>query len=199
MLGAVGPDGKITPLGRKMAALPLEPRQAKILLSSFQHGCTREIIDILALLGSADQLLTVPQAQREAANEAREKFLHRTGDHLTLLNMLRAYEEVCQSMTNLKERKAWCKDHFLSIKILNNVQDARKQITSRVERMSWEWQAASAKPEEMDAHAKEEAILRCLMEGLRVNTAMKMDDGSYRRLNASMVGLACWPYCNVES
>lgn len=170
-----------------MASLPLEPRQAKILLSSFDYGCTSEIIDILALLGSADQLLTVPHAHRETAATAREKFVHRTGDHLMLLNILKAYEELCASMPALKERRAWCKDHFLSIKILNNVLDARKQLRERVERMGADWKAASQKTEDMDAQAKEEAILRCITEGMRINTAMKLDDGSYRRMNGSMV------------
>jgi HrpA-like RNA helicase len=187
MLGAIGPDGKITQIGRKMATLPLEPRQAKILLSSFVHNCTREIIDVLALLGSADQLLTVPQAHRDAAAIAREKFVHRNGDHLMLLNILRAYEEICQTMTAPKDRKAWCRDHFLCIKTLGNVIDSRDQIRARVDRMGADWKAASAKAEDMDAHIKDEAVLRCLLEGFRVNTAMKMADNSYRRINGSMV------------
>ena len=177
--GAVTNDGKISDVGRKMASLPLEPRQAKTLLASFEFGCPSEVVDLLALLGSADQLLSVPYAHRDEAASARSKFIHRSGDHMMLLNILRAFEEISQSMPSPKERKAWCKDHFLSSRALNQVLEARKQIRERVERMGLDWKASSGD--------NAEPVLLCLLAGHFANTAMRMPDNTYRRTTGLMV------------
>jgi len=180
-LGAADQNGRITDTGRKMAALPLEPKQAKVLLASFEHGCSAEIIDLLSLLGSADAILSVPFQHREAAGAARSKFIHRSGDHMMLLNILKAYEEICESMPSAKERKAWCKDHYLSIKTLSQVLDARGQLRDRVHRLD------SSLDCTLSAGDNEEPILLCLLAGLITNTAMRMPDGRYRRTTGSMV------------
>jgi ATP-dependent RNA helicase DHX33 len=182
-LGALDNKGKINTTGRQMASLPLEPRQAKTLLASFEHGCTSEIIDLLALLGSADQLLSVPFKHRDAASEARSKFIHRTGDHMMLLNILKAYEEVLNSTSfSSRDKKEWCNDHFLSMKVLNQVLEARKQIRERVGRMDKSWKLSASGAENND-----DAILTCLLEGHFTNTAMRMPDNTYRRTAGAMV------------
>lgn len=180
-LGATDHTGRITETGRKMAALPLEPKQAKILLASFENDCPADIIDLLALMGSADSFLSVPFQHREAAAAARSKFIHRSGDHMMLLNILKAYEEICESLTTSRERKAWCKDHFLSIKALNQVLDARVQLRDRVHRLDSSLDCSRS------AGDNEEPVLLCLLAGLFSNTAMRMPDDRYRRTTGSMV------------
>lgn len=180
-LGATDQNGRITATGRRMAALPLEPKQAKVLLASFEHECSSEIIDLLALLGSADAILSVPFQHREAASVARSKFIHRSGDHMMLLNILKAYQEVRESMPSAKDRTAWCKDHFLSPKTLNQVLDAREQLRDRVHRLD------PALDCTMSAGDNDEPVLLCLLAGLFTNTAMRMPDDRYRRTTGSMV------------
>lgn len=177
-LGAVDNHGKITNVGKQMASLPLEPRQAKTLLASFEHGCTLEIVDLLSLLSQADSLLSVPYAHRDTAATARSKFIHRTGDHMMLLNILRTFEEVKASMPSIKDQRAWCKDHFLSLKSLKQVFDIRKQLRERIERMGMDWHTS--------AGDSDEPVLLCLLAGHFANTAMRMPDGSYRRTTGTM-------------
>ncbi|BGP59678.1 Salivary acidic proline-rich phosphoprotein 1/2 [Rhodotorula toruloides] len=93
-LNALGKRGKITPLGRQMAQLPLDPVYARVRVASFVEGCPREMIDLVSLVGAKDQLLINTSSTRDAANAARQKFVHRSGDHMMLLNILRAYEEL---------------------------------------------------------------------------------------------------------
>lgn len=183
-LGATDENGRITAVGRQMAALPLEPAQAKVLLASFENGCSVEIIDLLSLLGSADAILSVPFQHREAASAARSKFIHRSGDHMMLLNILKAYEEICESLKTTKERKAWCNDHFLSIKTLNQVLDARQQLRDRVHRLDPSLDC------DLSAGDNDEPVLSCLLAGLFTNTAMRMPDDRYRRTTGSMVSPA---------
>ena len=63
---------------------PLPPRQ--------EHGCSEEILSIVALL-SVDSVLYTPAAeQREKALAAREKFTSPEGDHIMLLNVYHGYK-----------------------------------------------------------------------------------------------------------
>ncbi|GAA6005855.1 uncharacterized protein JCM10292_004661 [Rhodotorula paludigena] len=168
-LDALDAKGRITAVGRKMANLPLDPVFARVVLASFAEGCPREMLDLVALLGSKDQLLSVPSAVRDQATAARQKFVHRSGDHLMLLNMLRAYEE----LDGKDERKAWCRENFVSHKAMLAVLDARKQLRERVERLQLgDWEAT--------AGDEPEPILNALIGGLFANTALRQEDGTYR-------------------
>lgn len=159
-----------------MAQLPLDPVYARVLVASFVEGCPREIIDLVSLLGSKDQLLINTSSTRDAANAARQKFVHRTGDHMMLLNILRAYEE----LDGKDERKQWCKDNFISFKAMSSVLDARKQLLERAQRL---------KLGDPDASAGDEAepVLNALIGGLFANTALRQEDGSYRHTMTKQV------------
>ncbi len=53
-LQAVDASGAITPLGRRMAALPLHPRLAHMLISAAEHAQARQAADVAALLSERD-------------------------------------------------------------------------------------------------------------------------------------------------
>ncbi|GAA5855522.1 hypothetical protein JCM9279_006036 [Rhodotorula babjevae] len=168
-LDALDKQGRITSVGRQMAQLPLDPVYARVLLASFAEGCPREILDLVSLLGSKDQLLINTAATREQANAARQKFIHRRGDHLQLLNILRAFEELDER----DERKAWCRDNFVSFKAMLSVLDARKQLRERVERLGLgDWKQSVGD--------EDEPVLNALVGGLFANTALRQEDGTYR-------------------
>lgn len=175
-LGAIDDQQRITKLGRKMAVLPIEPKLGRILLASFELGCPSEIVSLVALLGFADTLLFSPSTEREEAIEAHSKFVHRDGDPLTLLNMLRSYEAV---PGNKAERKAWCKDNYVNAKALANALEARKQLRERCDRMGLEWKQSCGD--------ETEPILQSCLMGLGQNTAVLCPDGTYRRLLGSLV------------
>lgn len=49
--------GKITPLGRSMAAFPLSPRFAKMIVAGQQHGCLPYVIAIVCALSVGDPFI----------------------------------------------------------------------------------------------------------------------------------------------
>ncbi|MBI5514850.1 MAG: ATP-dependent helicase HrpB [Deltaproteobacteria bacterium] len=53
-LGARGPDGHLTPLGRRMLRLPVHPRLARVLVEAEDRGCTGRAAILAALLGERD-------------------------------------------------------------------------------------------------------------------------------------------------
>lgn len=161
-----------------MAKLPLEPRLARVLVESFQQGCPQDIIDVLSMLEHADTVLINTASTREAAKEAHGKFVHRDGDHLMLLNVLKAYDDVSQHPA---EARQWCRDNFISAKALSNVSDTRRQLRQRCEQLGWRWEASSG-----EASAP---ILRSLLSGFADHTAARGDDRSYQNILNKLVGL----------
>lgn len=159
-----------------MAQLPLDPIFSRVLLEAFRQGCPREVIDLVSLLGVKDQLIINTSATREQANEARQKFTHRSGDHLFLINILRAYEE----LDGTDEKKAWCKDNYISYKAMQLALDSRKQLRERAERLDLgDW--------EDTLNDEPEPIIASLVAGLFANAATKQPDDSYRNMMTKQV------------
>ncbi|GAA5968713.1 hypothetical protein JCM3765_003420 [Sporobolomyces pararoseus] len=187
-LGAINSKSGITRLGLQMAQLPLDPIYAKVLISSFSEGCPYEAINLVSLLGSKEQILAVSSSQRDAANEARKKFLHRSGDHLTLLNILQAFEEIEEGKNEgggrkNEERKQWCRENFIGFKAMMQVLDARKQLRERVERLKiGDWNTSCLGEQGGTAAEDYQPVLNSLVSGLFSNVALRNEDGTYRHV-----------------
>ncbi|VDC01852.1 unnamed protein product [Peniophora sp. CBMAI 1063] len=161
----------LTETGRKMAKYPIEPEHAGILLESVEHHCTSEIISIIALMSVSSPLFPDSVASRDEATEARAKFRHPTGDHLTWLNVLRAYDEISKSSKS--ERSQWCKTNFVSERTLREANDIRNQLRDVCEKNGVDWRAS--------AGDHEEPILRSLARGLVLNSAILQPNNTYKQ------------------
>ncbi|CAJ0930755.1 unnamed protein product [Ranitomeya imitator] len=89
----------LTPLGKKMASFPLEPKFSKTILISSKFHCTEEILTIVALL-SVDSVLHNPPAKRDEvqAEWCRENFVN--GRNMMLVSEVRAQlRDICIKMS----------------------------------------------------------------------------------------------------
>jgi hypothetical protein len=85
-------DFVLTPLGQRMSCLPLDPLYASFILSASRLGCGVEAVAITALL-SVETLWIAPGRDKQGSlDNARKKFTSLEGDHVTLLNVFRAFE-----------------------------------------------------------------------------------------------------------
>ncbi|KAG0169604.1 putative ATP-dependent RNA helicase dhr2 [Apophysomyces sp. BC1015] len=170
-LGAMDEKGELTDLGQKMAEFPLDPSYSKVLIQSGEHGCTLEAIAIVSLL-SVDSVFFTPSDKREQAAEARRKFLHLDGDHLTLLNVLRAYWEV-------KGDPEWCKENFINMRNMRIALEVRDQLIRFCERID-------IKPT-VSCGTDTDAVLKCFLSGFFHNAALLQPDGSYKSVAGSQL------------
>lgn len=68
-LGALDARGRITPLGRKMAAFPAQPRYARMLIEAMRRGCLREAALIASLSDCGRIKLPIENAFASAARD----------------------------------------------------------------------------------------------------------------------------------
>ncbi len=82
-LGAMR-DERVTPLGRQMAQLPVDPRLARMLLEAGKKNALKEVLIIVAALAAQDPRVR-PLSQQQAADEAQEQFENSTSDFLSFV------------------------------------------------------------------------------------------------------------------
>ncbi|XP_008117668.3 ATP-dependent RNA helicase DHX33 isoform X1 [Anolis carolinensis] len=165
LLGAVDRKDEqllLTPLGRKMAAFPLEPKFAKTLLTAPRFHCTEEALTVVSLL-SVDSVLHNPPSRREEAQAARRKFLSSEGDLLTLLNVYRAFKSVSGN-------REWCKENFVNSRNMMLVSDVRAQLRDICIKLSVPLESC---------RSDTSALRRCLAHSLFLQSAELQPDGSY--------------------
>lgn len=126
-LGALDDEGSMTPLGNKMAEFPLDPQLSKMLISSVDFGCSNEMLTIVAML-SVPNVFVRPSDKRKQADEAKARFSHVDGDHLTLLNVFHAWKRDGEGS------QTWCQQNYLNPRSIKSANDVRNQLQRIVER-----------------------------------------------------------------
>jgi len=169
LLGAIQSVDKpeLTQVGQQMAAFPLDPRFTKLILASKEFGCTEEAVSLVALL-SADSILINSTNQREQAHNARSKFTSSEGDHITLLNILRAFKTA-------KQNKLWCYENFVNHRNLSYAVEVRQQLSELCGRMNITMSSCS--PQTVP-------IRRCLLAALFLSMAEYQREGHYLTLGS---------------
>ncbi|XP_055903366.1 ATP-dependent RNA helicase DHX15 homolog [Eupeodes corollae] len=127
-LAALDDDGNLTELGAIMSEFPLDPQLAKMLIASCQHNCSNEILSITAML-SVPQCFVRPNEAKKAADEAKMRFAHIDGDHLTLLNVYHAFKQS-------NEDPNWCYENFINFRSLKSADNVRHQLARIMDRFS---------------------------------------------------------------
>ncbi|CAB4021435.1 pre-mRNA-splicing factor ATP-dependent RNA helicase DHX15, partial [Paramuricea clavata] len=127
-LGALDDNGDLTELGSMMAEFPLDPQLAKMVIASCEFNCSNEILSITAML-SVPQCFLRPNEAKKAADDAKMKFAHIDGDHLTLLNVYHAFKQN-------HEESQWCYDNFVQFRSLKSADNVRDQLVRIMDRFN---------------------------------------------------------------
>ncbi|KAK7028866.1 putative ATP-dependent RNA helicase dhx33 [Halocaridina rubra] len=158
---------ELTPAGRRMAQFPLEPRYAKAILCGPEHGCTDEVLTIVAVLAS-ETIFVNPSGKKELAIRARQKFHSVEGDHITMLKIFRAFK-------SSKENKMWCHENFLNYRNLSYAVEVRRQLVQICQRCNIPV---------LSCQQNLEPVRRCLTAGLFTSVAELQIDGKYLTLSS---------------
>ncbi len=125
-LKAMDEGRRVTSLGGKIAALPIDPRLGRMLLAASHHNCVTEMLAITAFLEAQDPRERPAAAQQQAAQK-HALFADARSDFVTVLNLWRAFDAQARSLSGSQLRK-WCREHFLSCIRLREWQELHGQL-----------------------------------------------------------------------
>jgi ATP-dependent helicase HrpA len=125
-IGAFSGDRKLTPLGRKLAALPVDPRMARMVIEGERNGCVREVMVIAAALSIVDPRER-PTDKQEQAQQKHARFVDPTSDFLSLLNLWKYLTDQQKALSGNQFRKL-CRTDFLNYLRVREWQDIYGQL-----------------------------------------------------------------------
>jgi ATP-dependent helicase HrpA len=123
---AKDPDRRLTPLGRKLAELPVDPRLGRMVLEAEANGCVREVMVIAAALSIQDPRER-PIGKLQAAAEKHSRFVDKDSDFLGYLNLWRHLMQAQDDLSSGQFRKL-CKTEFLNYLRVREWQDVYSQL-----------------------------------------------------------------------
>ena len=187
-LGAIDSQRGLTPIGRKLAKLPIDPTAGRMLLQAEREGVVEQILVIASALSIQDPRER-PLGKEEAARIAHKSFVHRESDFLTLLNIWESLHDELERLSQSKLRK-FCKKRFLSYLRIREWIDIKKQLSQsladfeRSERLSHEAPRYKDPDERLELRkyggVEYRSIHCCLASGLLANPARKDEPNVYR-------------------
>ncbi len=123
---APGTKKWLTPIGRRLSRLPVDPRLGRMVLEGEHLGCGEEIVIIAAALSIQDPRER-PSDKREAAAEAHSVFVDPRSDFLTLLNLWHHLGALRAELSGNQFRKR-CRAGFLNVNRIREWQDVERQL-----------------------------------------------------------------------
>jgi len=177
-LGCLDDDGNLTDIGDQSSEFPLDPQLAKMLIESPKHKCSNEILSIAAML-SVPMVFVRPKENAKDADEAKNRFAHLDGDHLTLLNVFHAYK---QHMQDGVDPSSFCYDNYINARSMKSAESVREQLKRSMERLNLQMITT-------DFHDKEyyPNIRRCLVSGFFMQVAHLEKSGHYLTVKDNQV------------
>ncbi|WP_067180161.1 ATP-dependent RNA helicase HrpA [Microtetraspora niveoalba] len=124
-LGALDAKG-LTPVGRKIAQLPVDPRLARMVLEADKNGCVREVMIIAAALSIQDPRER-PADKQQAADEKHRRFADKESDFVTYLNLWKHIKERQRELSSSAFRRL-CRTEFLNYLRVREWQDIDSQL-----------------------------------------------------------------------
>ena len=156
---------RLTPLGRQLARVPLDPRLARMVLAAPQFGCLEEILIITSALSIQDPRER-PMDKQQASDEKHRRFEDKDSDFQAFLNLWNYVQEQQQTLSQNQFRKQ-CQKEFLSYLRLREWQDIHYQVRQATRELSLTIN--------QDA-APEQAIHSAILTGLLSHIGMKDGD-----------------------
>ncbi|GMY25393.1 DExH-box ATP-dependent RNA helicase DExH1 isoform X2 [Fagus crenata] len=123
-IGALDDMEDLTPLGRHLCTLPLDPNIGKMLLMGSIFQCLNPALTIAAALAHRDPFV-LPLNRKEEADAAKRSFAGDScSDHIALLKAFEGWKDAKRSGKD----RAFCWDNFLSSVTLQMMEDMRMQF-----------------------------------------------------------------------
>lgn len=124
---------QLTPLGRALAQLPLDPRLARMLLAAQSQGCVQELLIITTALSIQDPRER-PLDRQQAADQHHRRFADKQSDFLAWVNLWHYLQQAQEQLSSSAFRKQ-CRAEYLNLLRVREWQDLYQQLRQAVKRL----------------------------------------------------------------
>ncbi len=146
------PRRRLTPLGRRLAQLPVDPRLGRMVLEAEKNGCVREVLVIAAALSIQDPRER-PVDKQAQAQQMHARFKDETSDFASYVALWDHLSEQRSELSGNQFRRM-CKAEFLHYLRVREWQDLHGQLSRVVRDMGIE-------PNDQPARTRRGCTSRC--------------------------------------
>jgi ATP-dependent helicase HrpA len=186
-LGALNDTNELTPMGRELARLPIDPTLGRMLLQARDEGTLDEMLVIAAGLSVPDPRER-PEENKEAAAAAHKAFADPDSDFLTLLKIWGAAPDV-EKKGGGNALRRFCKANYLSVSRMREWRDVYWQLGDAVEERKGERPTSNVQRPTSKEEAQYAGIHRAILTGLLGQVAMRAERNGYKASGNRVVTL----------
>jgi ATP-dependent helicase HrpA len=179
-LRAIDERRDLTPLGKRLARIPVDPRIGRMILAADEHNCLSEMLIIASALELQDPRER-PVERQQAADESHRRFQHPRSDFLSILNLWDFFRGLKEKLSGSQIRKA-CIQSFLNYNRMREWGDIHHQLQKLTD---------DAKMTRGSRRDDFDAIHKALATGLLSNVGMRGDRHEYTGAGGNRFFL--WP------
>ncbi|WP_255768255.1 ATP-dependent RNA helicase HrpA [Pseudarthrobacter sulfonivorans] len=118
--------GGLTPVGQKLAQLPVDPRLGRMIVEAGKRGCVREVMILAAALTIQDPRER-PTDKQQLAAEKHARFRDENSDFTGFLNLWNYLQEKQQELSSTQFRRL-CRNEFINYLRVREWQDLFAQL-----------------------------------------------------------------------
>ncbi len=170
-LGAVDESQNLTPLGRELARLPLDPRVGRMILEARSRSALDEVLVIASALAVQDVRDRPLQAQTQA-DQKHARFKDDKSEFSGLLNLWRWLHESrggeghAHKLSN-RQYEQLLRENYIHVRRVREWRDVHSQLLTVVKEQGWRFNTTPASYEQ---------VHRSMLAGLLGNVGCKIDD-----------------------
>ena len=127
---------KLTPIGKQLADLPLDPRIGRILLAAKDQQALREVTIIASALATQDPRER-PLEQAQAADQAHLQFADERSEFLSFIKLWDWYQDALTHKHSNRQLENLCRSKFLSPRRLREWRDVYVQLLVMLGEKGW--------------------------------------------------------------
>ncbi|WP_414896444.1 ATP-dependent RNA helicase HrpA [Roseateles sp.] len=172
-LGAVDDANELTPMGKELGKLPLDPRVGRMILEARSREALAEILIIASALSGQD-VRDRPMEQQQAADERHKKFDDDKSEFLGYLKLWKWLEEskggAGEHKLSHRRYEALLRENFVSPRRVREWRDVYSQLHTVVAEHGWRMNTAPATYEQVHLS---------MLAGLLGNLGCKSDEDEW--------------------
>ena len=189
-LNAIDKNHQLTPIGKQISIIPVDPRYARILAEANKLGCLRDALVVISVLSIQDPRER-PAEFRQKADEKHKATQHWQSDFFSYLYLWQLILNKREELSNAQFKK-YCSTNFLSISRVFEWRELYRQLATVAKDLKWknpEWKTITLPEADLLKEKRKSKaqfdnryinMHKSLLSGLLSNIATKDLDKDYQ-------------------